>query len=68
MNVLGGTDIVNKNTESLVDACKEVCLERDVDKAKYLLLSHHNAGQNHYIKIAKDRLKVYHILDIWERQ
>jgi hypothetical protein len=44
---------IKKNTETLIDASKEVGLERNVEKSKYLLLScHQNAGQNHYIKIA----------------
>jgi hypothetical protein len=37
-----------KNTESLTDASKEVGLEIDAEKTKYMLLSHH---QNHVIKI-----------------
>jgi hypothetical protein len=33
-------------------ASKEVGLEVNTEKSKYMLLSHHqNAGQNHYIKI-----------------
>jgi hypothetical protein len=40
-------------TETLIDAGKEVCLEVNTDKTKYMLLSRHqNAGQNHDIKIA----------------
>jgi hypothetical protein len=35
-----------------VDASKEVGLELNTEKTKYMLLSRHqNAGQNHYIKI-----------------
>jgi hypothetical protein len=49
---------IKKNTETLIDASKEVGLEINVDKTKYMLLSHHqNAGQNWDIKIA-DRLKM----------
>jgi hypothetical protein len=45
---------LNKNTETLIDAGKEVGLEINVEKTKYMLLSHHqNAGQNWDIKIAK---------------
>jgi hypothetical protein len=36
------------------DASKEIGLEINVEKTKYLLLAHHqNAGQNRHIKIAE---------------
>jgi hypothetical protein len=39
--------------ESLIDASKEVGIEINVDKIKYMLLSHHqNVGQNRDTKIA----------------
>jgi hypothetical protein len=39
------------NTETVIDASKEVGLEENTDKNKYVLLSRHqNAGQNHSIK------------------
>jgi hypothetical protein len=45
-------DTIKKNTETLSDASKKVGLEANMEKAKHLLLSHHqNAGQNHDIKI-----------------
>jgi hypothetical protein len=41
-------DTIKKNTETLIDASKEVGLEINVEKTKYMLLSrNHNAGQNH---------------------
>jgi hypothetical protein len=46
-------DTVNKNTQTLIDASKEVCLEVDVERTKYVLMSHdRNADQNRDIKIA----------------
>jgi hypothetical protein len=47
-NLLGdNTDTINKNTETLIDAGKDVHLETDVEKTKYMLLScHWNSGQN----------------------
>jgi hypothetical protein len=33
-------DTINKNTETLIDASKEVGLEINVEKTKYMLLSH----------------------------
>jgi hypothetical protein len=42
----------DKNTETLIDASKEVGLEVNTEKNKYMLLSHHqNTGQNHDIKM-----------------
>jgi hypothetical protein len=34
-------DTIKKNTETLIDASKEVGLELNVEKTKYMLLSHH---------------------------
>jgi hypothetical protein len=45
-------DIINKNTETLIDASKEVGLEVNIEKTKYMLVScDQNAGQNREIKI-----------------
>jgi hypothetical protein len=42
---------IKKNTETLIDASKEVGLEINVEKTKYMLLSRHqNVGQNLDIK------------------
>jgi hypothetical protein len=51
VNLLGDNiDTVKKNTESLIDASKEVGLEINVDKTKYMLLSRHqNVGLNREI-------------------
>jgi hypothetical protein len=39
-NLLGDNlDTINKNTETLIDACKDVGLEMNVKKTKYMLLS-----------------------------
>jgi hypothetical protein len=47
------TVTTKKNTETLIDASKEVGLEIYIEKTKYMLLSHHqNAGQNWDLKIA----------------
>jgi uncharacterized protein YbcV (DUF1398 family) len=49
VNLLGDNiDIIKKNTETLVDASKEVGVEVNAEKNKYMLLSHHqNERQNH---------------------
>jgi hypothetical protein len=44
-------DNIKKNTATLIGASKEVGLEVNAEKTKYILLSRHqNAGQNHNIK------------------
>jgi hypothetical protein len=45
-------DTTKKNTQTLIDASKEVGLEVNTEKIKCMLLSHHqNSGQKHDIKI-----------------
>jgi hypothetical protein len=49
----GFLDRIKKNTETLIDVSREVGLEVNTEKAKYMLLSRHqNAGQIQDIKIA----------------
>jgi hypothetical protein len=47
VNLLGDNiDTIKRNTETLIDPSKEVGLEINVEKTKYVLLSHHqNVGQ-----------------------
>jgi hypothetical protein len=54
MNLLGNNiDTIKKNGETLIDASKEVGPEINVEKPKYVLLSHHqNEGQKQDMKIA----------------
>jgi hypothetical protein len=55
-----------ENTEILIDANKEVVLEINVEKSKYMLLCRHQiVGKNRDIKIA-DR-SMHHSSNIWRR-
>jgi hypothetical protein len=52
VNLLGdNTDTINKNTETLIDASKEVRLEVNIEKTKCMLVSRdQNADQNEDVK------------------
>jgi hypothetical protein len=54
VNLLGDNiDTIEKNTDTVIDANKEVGLEINAEETKYMLLSRHqNAGQNRDIEIA----------------
>jgi hypothetical protein len=54
VNLLGDNmDTIEKNTETLIDASKEVGLEMHVEKSKYILSScQQDVGQNRDIEIA----------------
>jgi hypothetical protein len=55
VNLLGDNiGTINKNTETLIDASKEVGLEVNIETIKYMLVSHdQNADQNRDIKIGQ---------------
>jgi hypothetical protein len=46
-------ETIKKTTETLPDASKEVGLEINVEKTKYMLLSNHQIAGQSFIKIAK---------------
>jgi hypothetical protein len=49
VNLLGAnTDTIKKNTTTLFDASKDVGVEVNTERTKYMLLSHHqNVGKKH---------------------
>jgi hypothetical protein len=53
VNILGGSvHAVKKNTEALVGTTKEIGLDVNADKTKYMVMSRvQNAGRNHSIKV-----------------
>jgi hypothetical protein len=53
INILGGSiHSIKKNADDLLIASKEISLEVNAEKTKYMVMSqNHNAGHNHNIKI-----------------
>jgi hypothetical protein len=69
VNILGTTTYtIKKNSENLIATGKEIGLEVKAEETKYVLLyHHHNARQNHKIKIAiKDPMKMWWSSNIQE--
>jgi hypothetical protein len=52
------TDTIQRNTEALLDASKEVGLEVNSEKTNYMLMSPKKAGQKHSIKTGNRSFEV----------
>jgi hypothetical protein len=68
VNLLGDNiDTINKNTQTLIDASKEVGLEVNVEKTMYMLVTwDQNAGQTREIKIAEGKRPLGRSRRTWE--
>jgi hypothetical protein len=68
-NMLGKSiNTINKNTKALLQANKEVDLDVNTEKTKYMLMSHHqNVGQNPNLLTANKFLKNVTHFKYWEQ-
>jgi hypothetical protein len=69
VNLLGeNINIINKNAEALLDVSKEIGLEVNSEKTKYMFMSRHQtAGQSNYIRVANKSFKKWQSSSIWEQ-
>jgi hypothetical protein len=48
---------IKENSETLLEASRDIGLEINAEKTKYMIMSHLNSGQNQNIRIANESFK-----------
>jgi len=65
----GSAHTVKENAEALLDATKEIGLEINADKTKYMVISRdRNAGRCHSVKFDNSSTEGWKSSNIWERR
>jgi hypothetical protein len=55
VNLLGDSvNTIKEKTESLLETSRDLGLEINAEKTKYMIISHPNSGQNQNVRIAKE--------------
>jgi hypothetical protein len=69
VDILGASiHIVKENRVTLVIASKEICLDVNADKTKYVVMSRdQNAGRSHYMKMDNSSFEGWKSSNIWEQ-
>jgi hypothetical protein len=65
VNLLGDSvNTIKENSETLLEAGRDTDLEINVEKTKYMIMSHPNSGQNQNIRIADELIRTHHLISI----
>jgi hypothetical protein len=55
VNLLGDSvNTIKENSETILEASRDIGLEINAEKTKYMIMSHPNSGQNQNIRIANE--------------